>query len=164
MQQLTIHEQVDKDHRLELLGKRRTLWGKLEQAIHSSNLSWFAHISNTCQGQETVGPAVSPLPPCWQEDSVQTVQIYCPAPVRLLCLCVGPTSGYQDPKTGGSTEIHCQVGHWPLIIRLSGPNPTHELALPLATCQKRQKLLLCRRILLGGSIIPSSISTPHPHP
>ena len=30
--------------------------------------------------------------------------------------------------------------------------------------QKRHKLLLCRRILLGGSIIPSLIFRPHPHP
>ena len=35
---------------------------------------------------------------------------------------------------------------------------------PLVTHRKRQKLLLSRRILLGGSIIPSSNFTPHPHP
>ena len=36
--------------------------------------------------------------------------------------------------------------------------------LPLAACQKRQKLLLCRRILVGGSIVPPSVFTPRPHP
>ena len=86
------------------------------------------HRQHMCQGQETVGPALSPFPFCWQEGSVQAVQIYCSAPVRLLCLRVGPTSGYQDSKTGDSTEICCQVGHQPLVIGLSGPNPTHELA------------------------------------
>ena len=30
--------------------------------MHSSNLSWSAHIDNMCQGPETVGPAVSPFP------------------------------------------------------------------------------------------------------
>ena len=38
------------------------------------------------------------------------------------------SSGYQNSKTRGSTEICYQVGHRPLVIRLSGPNPTHELA------------------------------------
>ena len=45
---------------------------------------------------------------------------------------------------------------------------THPIQLmnwpPLATHRKRQKLLLCRRILLGGSVIPPSVFTPHPHP
>ena len=122
------------------------------------------HRQHMCQGQETVGPALSPFPFCWQEGSVQAVQIYCSAPVRLLCLRVGPTSGYQDSKTGDSTEICCQVGHQPLVIGLSGPNPTHELAPSCYTSKKRKKLLLCRCILLGGSVIPPSVFTPHPHP
>ena len=106
-------------------------------------------IDNTCQGEETVGPALLPFPSCWQEGSVQTVQIYCCASVKLLCLYVW------DPH---------QVGHWTLVIRLLGPNPTHEMPPPPATCQKRQKLLLCIHILLRGSVIPSSIFTPCPHP
>ena len=46
--------------------------------------------SDTCQGQETDGPALSPFPSLWQEGSVQTVQIYawfCP------CWTTVPVSG-----------------------------------------------------------------------
>ena len=116
----------------------------------TSNLSWSCtHKQHMWQGEETVGPALLPFPDCWQEGSVQTIQIYCSAPARILCLCVGPTvqrfaaklatslwsSAYQDP---------IQLTNW----------------TPLATCRKRQKLLLCRCNLLGGATTPSSIFTP----
>ena len=89
----------------------------------TSNLSWSAHIDNTCvKARKQLG---LPFPSCWQEGFVQTVQVYCSAPARLLCLCVGSTSGYQDPKTGGGAEICCQAGHWPVAAGLSGSHPTH---------------------------------------
>ena len=76
---------------------------------------------------------------------------------------MGPSSGYQNSKTGGGTEICCQVGHRPLSSGCQDPIQLMNWP-PLATCRKRQKLLLCRHILLGGSIIPPSVFTPHPHP
>jgi len=118
----------------------------------SSNLSWSANIHNTC------AKARKQLGLLYQH-------FYCSAPAGLLYLCVGPPPHYLYQLTQGYTEICCKVSRGPLVPRLSGPHPNYELASScLLHAKKGKKLLLCKRILFGGSIIPPSVFTPHPHP
>ena len=106
-----------------------------------SNLSWCAHIDNTC------AKARKQLGLLYQH-------FHHSAPAWLLCLFVGPPPDYLYQHTRGYTNICCQVSHRPLVPRLSGPHPTYELASPWAHW-KGQKLLL------GGSILPPSVFPPH---
>ena len=82
----------------------------------------------------------------------------------LLPMC-GPPSHYLYQQTQDYTEICNKVRHGPLVPRLSGPHPNYELASScLLHAENGRKLLLYKHILLGGSIIPPSVLTPHPHP
>ena len=67
---------------------------------------------------------------------------------ELKFLCYDGVVPYSD----GALE---KVDHWSLVIRLSGPDPTYELALALHAERGKS----CCYV---GSFIPSSLFTPHP--
>ena len=114
----------------------------------SSNLSWSANIHNTCANAR-------------KQLGLLYQHFHCSAPAGLLCLCVGPPPHYLCQLTQGYTA-KLATGSGSQAVRT--PSKLWTGLLLLVACRKRQKLLLCKHILFGGSIIPPSVFTPHPHP
>ena len=83
-----------------------------------------------------------------------------------ICQCLYLTSKFHAFKLSNKLEaIQKFAAKLATSLWTSGQDATNQLNWPpLAMHRKKQKLLLCRHILLGGSIIPALVLTPHPHP
>ena len=129
----------------------------------TSNLSWSAHIDNTCvKARKQLGLLYRHFHPAGRR---ALSRLYKSTVLSLLdyCACVwDPHQVTKIQKLEAAQRFAAKLatGLWSSGCQ----DPIQLMNWPtLATCRKRQKLLLCRRILLGGSIMPSSIFTPHPH-
>ena len=129
----------------------------------TSNLSWSAHIDNTCvKARKQLGRLYCHFHPAGRR---ALSRLYKSTVLPLLDYCACVWDPHQVAKIQKLEAVQRFAAKLATGLWSSGCQDPIQLMNwpPLATRQKRQKLLLCRRILLGGSIIPSSIFTPHPH-
>ena len=130
----------------------------------TSDLFWSTHINSTCtKARKQLGFLYRNF---YQANRQSIAYLYKATVLPLLdyCCCV------QDPHQSTYTAKLEKVQKFAakLASGLWSENYNHILTLLnwplLATGRQQQKLLLCRRILTGNSIIPPSIFTPHPAP
>ena len=130
----------------------------------TSNLSWSAHIDNTCvKAKKQLGLLYRHFHLAGRK---ALSRLYKSTVLPLLDYCACVWDPHQVTKIQKLEAVQRFAAKLATGLWLAGcQDPTRLINWPpLVTRRKRQKLLLCRRILLGGSIIPSSIFTPHPHP
>ena len=121
------------------------------------------HRQHMCQGQETVGPLYRHFHPAGRK---ALSRLYKSTVLPLLDYCACVWDPHQVTKIQKLEVVQRFAAKLATGLWSSGCQDPIQLmnSPPLATHRKRQKLLLRRRILLGGSVIPPSVFTPHPHP
>ena len=128
----------------------------------SSNL---AHIDNTCaKARKQLGLLYRHFHPAGR---ATLSRLYTSTVLPLLDYCACVWDPHQVMITYSNKLEATQKFAAKLATGLwsSSQDPVNQLNWSsLAARRRKQKLLLCRRILLGGSIIPASVFTPHPHP
>ena len=130
----------------------------------SSDLSWAAHIDNTCsKARKRLGF----LYRHFHSAKCDTISHLFKATVLpILDYC----SSVWDPHHAVHSDKLEKVQKFTakLATRKWSANYTHLLSQlgwpPLSHRRKSQKVLLCRRILLGHSVISPATFTPHPSP
>ena len=129
----------------------------------SSNLSWSTHIDNTCvRARKQLGLLYRHFHPAGRE---ALSRLYTSTVLPLLDYCACVWDPYQATFSNKLETIQKFAAKLATGLWASGHDAINKLNWPpLAMRRKKQKLLLCRRILLGGSIIPASVFSPHPHP
>ena len=89
-------------------------------------------------------------------------------PVSIFARCYCSDSAMEgDWRYSGSSRTSRGSSPQPQygLVSLQAPQLLHTLNwTPLCVRRKKQKAMVCRRILLGHSVIPSSHLTPNPHP
>ena len=126
----------------------------------SSNLSWTTHIDNTCaRARKQLGLLYRHFHPAGRE---ALSRLYTSTVLPLLDYCACVWDPYQATFSNKLETIQKFAAKLATGLWASGQDAINQLNWPpLAMRRKKQilKLLLCRHILLGGSIIPAS---PHP--
>ena len=127
----------------------------------TSDLSWSAHIDNTCaKSRKQLGLLYRPA----GRRALSRLYTSTVLPLLDYCACVW------DPHQVSYIAKLEAVQKFAAKLATGLWSPGHQDPVqlmnwcPLVVRRKIQKLLLCRRILLGGSIIPASTFAPHPRP
>ena len=130
----------------------------------SSYLSWSTHINSTCtKARKQLGFLYRNFYQA-NRDSIAYLYKATVLPILDYCCCVWDP--YQSTHTAKFEKVQKFAAK--LATGLWLDNYDHLLSLlnwpTLAIRRQQQKLLVCRRILTGNSIIPPTIFTPHPAP
>ena len=130
----------------------------------SSDLSWSTLINSTCtKARKQLGFLYRNF---YQANRDSIAYLYKATVLLILDYCCCVWDPYQSTHTAKFEKVQKFAAK--LATGLWLENYDHLLSLlnwpTLEIRRQQQKLLLCRRILTGNSIIPLTILTPHPAP